>query len=1039
MRPETDSLRLYGVTRAKGKMLELGLPQEHQKLRLRANDEPESLLLLAIATLGDTAAQLNDGDSISSGEHEDLDFAASYFDALLSSNLADDSNGDIALLASAAYYLAGRPGSSRVMADLLTSFTAESPIESLLAWILHGNYDSPSIVTGTHQRAASDIAKSVAMHFLEGADAALTMTAAMHLRTLAYASPSARDLLFADLIVSILRHKFESSSWVMLPQYSGLTLEQWRNPILTPSFPKELWPAQMEIGRGGLFGGASGVVQMPTSAGKTRSLEMILRAGFLSERVKLAVVVAPFRALSHEIATSLSLAFALDNVHVNELSDALQRDFSSDFAALFGGAFREESTPGVLVLTPEKLQFVLRQERDLIRNIDLLVYDEAHQFDSGARGVTYELLVTELRAGLPKRAQIVAISAVIRNAESLRSWLLGDHGVVVDGSGLSPTARAVAFATWLERRGQLQFFETSSYYDQPDYFVPRSIESQTLARRGRERVDRVFPDQSNDTVATDVSLYLGLRLAPRGAVAIFAGTKATANKILARAVDVFDRDVSLTRPAAEANPKELAGLSELIRLHFGVDSLQSRAAQLGIFSHHGNTPNGLRLTVEHAMQNELIRFVVCTSTLAQGVNLPIRYLIVAGTQQGRDSISVRDFQNLLGRAGRAGMHTEGLVVFADPRTYDRRRNRRDSWRYEQSTELLDLQNSEDTTSSILSVIMPFSPTSAFANLSQLEITDLLFIDEDSQLARANGDTSLVSELRRRRDLLGAVESFLMANRRASTHEEFSTEAVALCEETFAFEIAADQERIALRQLFILLADSISTLVHEPKRQAEFGRTLLSAKKANLVFAWTQVNRTALLEATTNASLLSVLWPVLEQTFENRIALSMEPANAFFTLTSAWLDGSSYQRIFDLALKENFTKPHGTARWKLAEADLFKLLHSTLAFDAALIVAAVGLFLGPDEGGEGTPIGTFLKALKYGIPDALAISAYEAGFADRAVAQLLRDQLRLAGFEGEDFLESLLAFTDEVTEIVERLPNYFSKVLAGLIANYASNE
>ena len=65
------------------------------------------------------------------------------------------------------------------------------------------------------------------------------------------------------------------------------------------------------------------------------------------------------------------------------------------------------------------------------------------------------------------------------------------------------------------------------------------------------------------------------------------------------------------------------------------------------------------------MKEGLVRFVVCTSTLAQGVNLPIRYLIVTSVYQGKEQIKVRDFHNLIGRAGRAGMHTEGSILFAD--------------------------------------------------------------------------------------------------------------------------------------------------------------------------------------------------------------------------------------------------------------------------------------------------------------------------------------------------------------------------------------
>ncbi|MHB1371287.1 MAG: helicase-related protein, partial [Pseudomonadaceae bacterium] len=114
-------------------------------------------------------------------------------------------------------------------------------------------------------------------------------------------------------------------------------------------------------------------------------------------------------------------------------------------------------------------------------------------------------------------------------------------------------------------------------------------------------------------------------------------------------------------------------MERLTHLHvenLGADAPASQSAVHGIFPHHGNTPHGIRLAVEHAMRDDLVRFVVCTSTLAQGVNLPIRYLIVTSVYQGMERIKVRDFHNLIGRAGRAGMHTEGSILFADPVVYD---------------------------------------------------------------------------------------------------------------------------------------------------------------------------------------------------------------------------------------------------------------------------------------------------------------------------------------------------------------------------------
>ena len=94
------------------------------------------------------------------------------------------------------------------------------------------------------------------------------------------------------------------------------------------------------------------------------------------------------------------------------------------------------------------------------------------------------------------------------------------------------------------------------------------------------------------------------------------------------------------------------------------------------------------------MRTDRARFVICTSTLAQGVNLPIRYLLVTSVYQGAERIKVRDFHNLIGRAGRAGMHTEGSILFADADVYDGRNRNNDKWRWKQVKELLEPSNSE---------------------------------------------------------------------------------------------------------------------------------------------------------------------------------------------------------------------------------------------------------------------------------------------------------------------------------------------------------
>jgi replicative superfamily II helicase len=136
------------------------------------------------------------------------------------------------------------------------------------------------------------------------------------------------------------------------------------------------------------------------------------------------------------------------------------------------------------------------------------------------------------------------------------------------------------------------------------------------------------------------------------------------------------------------------------------------------------------VSVEHAMTQGLIKFVLCTSTLAQGVNLPIRYLVVFGIMQGAERIEWKDFRNLVGRAGRAGMHTEGTILFSDPSLYDQRSNRAKRWRWEAATKLLDNSATEQGSTSLLDVLAPLRADTGNRFINEDMATMLLSALED---------------------------------------------------------------------------------------------------------------------------------------------------------------------------------------------------------------------------------------------------------------------------------------------------------------------
>ena len=356
MRPEFNSRRLFGITRSKGKMYELGLP-EALHIAVPAKSEPQELFVLTVGTLGDVAATLSEAENVDiplpPPTMEELGFSASFFDAFLESRFSESIARDTALLAASAYYLASRPGSSLVLARQLDVHDGDPPVDKLLHWTLLARWTNhPDDIHPFFGAALRNVARLLVIHFHDGSGLTNLTSALNALRRQAYEGASARDLLFIDIITAIVRMRLAASAWTTLPGFTGITIASWATAIRRPEFPKELWPSQILLGRAGLFSGASGIVQMPTSAGKTRSVEIMLRSSFLSGRTKLAVVVAPFRALCHEIGTSLRHAFREDDVKVNELSDAMQLDFLQQVAELLDSEV--PTSQYILVLTPEK-------------------------------------------------------------------------------------------------------------------------------------------------------------------------------------------------------------------------------------------------------------------------------------------------------------------------------------------------------------------------------------------------------------------------------------------------------------------------------------------------------------------------------------------------------------------------------------------------------------------------------------------------------------------------------------------------------------
>ncbi|HML96181.1 MAG TPA: DEAD/DEAH box helicase [Thermodesulfobacteriota bacterium] len=1039
MRPEQKSQLLLGVTRSKAKMLEYGVPEEHH---IKITQDPAKLFTISIGLLGDLAAAINreepDPDSLAELK-TNLLFSARFFDSYLQSKLNETLDPYLVLLGSASYYLCDLPGSASVLAKRIDSDCPDldgDALEDLLLWLLQADLRTYFDETeGPFGGFIDGISKWILQFFEDGNGEENLLDLATKLRDAVYEFGTPRQLLFGDMIAAVLRKKLENSAWKALPSYSGLPRDKWLHALQKDSFIKELWPAQHLLGKADVLKGESAIVQMPTSAGKTKATELILRSAFLADRVSLAIIIAPFRALCHEIKNSLVEAFHNETTKVDELSDALQTDF--EIAELLGHQ-------QILVVTPEKLLYVLRHAPELAAHVGLLVFDEGHQFDSGTRGITYELLLTSLRSMIPEGTQKVLISAVISNAEAVGEWLNGEPNVV-EGTTLIPTFRSVGFASWLDQLGKIEYVDSRDA-EQGEFFVPRVIERFNLGRKKRERTDRFFPEKTDGQA---IALYLGLKLVPNGSIAVFCGRKSTAASVCEKAVDIIERGAPLALPSDISDAQEVARLTHLHIENLGADAPASQSAAHGIFSHHGNTPHGIRLAVEHAMRDDLVRFVVCTSTLAQGVNLPIRYLIVTSVYQGMERIKVRDFHNLIGRAGRAGMHTEGSILFADPVIFDKRKARNDKWRWDQVKELLEPRNSEPCISNLLSIFDPIKSDDEKYTIT-MEALDFAkaYIDDPDEIAKLaagiaarHGDKNfsrdgVERQIAWRISLICAVESFLLSHWDESEDGLSEADVIRLAEGTLAFFLADDQKKEHIRELFQLLAGNISANITDPARRKIYGRTLYGIQDAQAIEGWVQTNADSLLTIVDETDALDLAWPLLTRHINSGVFTKFDKPEVLKEIAHGWISGKPFSDLLKIIRKRKAKMIWGTRRREFKIDHVVDVCEGTLAYDGALVVGAVCEFIETlDQDGTGDLINRlqiFQKRLKYGLPTETTIALYELGFSDRVIAQDLAASLNLAATQKKDLVKALKKDRDGARAVMERYPIYFQERMNELL-------
>lgn len=1015
MKPSYNSKNLIKIAHSKAKMYEYKVPQANH-LSLEGND-PSELFSLTIGMVGDFCHNIiNEVSTDFSEKIEDLKTVADFFDTYIKTKLSEELDSYLLLLGSATFYLSNQQGSSSVLIkelDLNLDLNSES-LDSLIYWLLKSDYSiQVEMNTSIYKDEIISTYDKVKNFFQHGEIGELFEELAKF-RNKVYEIGSYREILFVDIIFSLIKTKYKNSTWLNLPQYSNLTLEQWKETILKDSFIKEFWPSQHLLGENEVYKGKSAVIQLPTSAGKTKSTEIIIRSSFLSERASIAIIVAPFRALCNEIKNDLQYAFQNENIKVDEFTDVLQ--FDVEFETLIDG-----ENKNIFISTPEKLYYLLKQYPELASQIGLLIYDEGHQFDSGTRGVVYELLVSSLRKEILASVQVVLISAVITNAETINSWLTSNTGVVISGNNIN-TNRSIAFASWTTDLGQLKFINKNNTTEDL-YYVPRVLSQETLSLFPRERSERSFPEKDNNC---QIATYLALNLIDNGSVAIFIPRQSSINTLSKDINEAYLRNLSIEKPSVKYNNDEIIKLYNLYEKHLGSNNEQTKLILLGMTTHHGNLPDSIKLSVEYALQKSFLKIVLCTSTLAQGVNLPIKYLIVTGVYQGKEQIKVRDFHNLIGRSGRAGKYTEGSIIFADIEIYDKKSRYDKKWKWQNAQELLDSTNSEHIDSNILDIFSPVG--GVLFNNSDILIN--LLNATSQEINEQASDIDIRYELYKKRNYLLSIENFLIENydRGLSNLEEIASH-------TLAYYLASEGNRLLLLDLFKSILDKIQSNNFTENERKAYSKTLFGVSENRVIHDWLNENISSLIELQNINELELFVWQFIKTRIKNKNFNNFNKREYIDNIFEFWLSNESYSTIFN-QLESYDIRMGNTPRARKLNIDyIIQICEKSISFEGTLILSSIIEFLKLyedefDISDLEQNMKIFQKKLKYGLNSINAIIIYELGFNDRFLA-LEIEQLLIDSRSSYPEIKRFITNNQNVETIVDAYPSYFMKVYKGL--------
>ncbi|MDD4325027.1 MAG: DEAD/DEAH box helicase [Candidatus Bathyarchaeota archaeon] len=381
----------------------------------------------------------------------------------------------------------------------------------------------------------------------------------------------------------------------------------------------ELFPPQEDCLNAGVLDGNNIVLASPTASGKTLIAELCALKHVLDNNGKV-IYLSPLRALASEKFEEFKKYTSIKKVDGTKISVGIS---TGDFDSADNWLERYD----IIVTTNEKADSLLRHRAKWMDNISAVIADEVHLLNEAERGPTLEIVIARLLQVNPS-IQILALSATINNVDEIAGWLNAKYIVT--------SWRPIDLKEGVILQDEIQYKDGGSRkIGQDTRLTIINLVLDTI-RNGGQALIFSSTRKNAAAAAKNVAIHMNKVLVPK-----------RGSKIVKQSLE------EQTRATLEKEAKKILEAGERTQLSEELANLVRSATAY----HHAGLTGAHRKIIEDAFKERKIKVLTATPTLAWGVNLPARTVIIQDYRRfeaglGNYPISVLDYKQMAGRAGR---------------------------------------------------------------------------------------------------------------------------------------------------------------------------------------------------------------------------------------------------------------------------------------------------------------------------------------------------------------------------------------------------